>query len=211
MERFRQVFKQPSAIAPVLNDAGASSSLLFPSGHGRRGRSAGRRNVFDSRLLRRRASNVRLAPAGAPSAAISVSEPRFLGRGLAGVTRGCGSPCPSPAKAPRRRVLVPAGRGPGASRERACEARPRAPHQPRAFALWPPETGAGVGAQSLRSVPLSRTPHEAPFDGPDALDIVLVGIYVNRLFCCCRPRQRVRAKRGPMTGSGGDPYAALSR
>ena len=136
-----------------------------------------------SRLLRRRASNVRLAPAGAPSAAISVSEPRFLGRGLAGVTRGCGSPCPSPAKAPRRRVLVPAGRGPGASRERACEARPRAPHQPRAFALWPPETGAVVGAQSLRTVPLSRTPHEVPFDGPDGLDIVLLGIYVNR----CRP------------------------
>ena len=92
-------------------------------------------------------------------AAFSVSEPRFLGRGRAGVTRGCGSPCPSPAKAPRRRVLVPAGRGPGASRERACEARPRAPHQPRAFALWPPEAGAVVGAIPSDG-PTARTPRD---------------------------------------------------
>ena len=177
MERFRQVFKQPSAIAPVLNDAGASSSLLFPSGHGRRGRSAGRRNVFDSRLLRRRASNVRLAPAGAPSAAISVSEPRFLGRGLAGVARGCGSPCPSPAKAPRRRVIVPAGRGPGASRERACEARPRAPHH-----RWVSPRGSGGRRSCRRPIPPDgpaiRTPHDSALRRTGRIVYSPIGIYV---------------------------------
>jgi hypothetical protein len=145
---------------PILCDAGASSSLLSPFDNVE-GDGAPDGATSSIAAWWRRASGERLAPAGAPSAAISVSEPRFLGRGLAGVTRGCGSPCPSPAKAPRRRVLVPAGRGPGASRERACEARPRAPHQPRAFALWPPEAGAVVGAQSLRTVPLSRTPHDS--------------------------------------------------
>jgi hypothetical protein len=66
--------------------------FLFPPDKvhpGRRGRSAGRRNVFDSCLaaasLWREARAVRRS-----IAAISVSEPRFLGRGLAGVARGGG-------------------------------------------------------------------------------------------------------------------------
>ena len=86
-----------SSALPVLVSARDAPSSLPrlrgdkpSSGSCRRGRSAGRRNVFISRRFRRRASGERLAPTGAPSAAISVSEPRFLGRGLAGMARGGG-------------------------------------------------------------------------------------------------------------------------
>ena len=62
--------------------------------------------------------------------------------------------------APGGAVIMPLGRGPGASRVPACEAGPRAPHP----------------------IPLSERLMTAPFDGPDGLYIVLLGIYVKRLF-----------------------------
>jgi hypothetical protein len=78
-----------SSALPVLVSARDTPSSLclrhVPKGTERR--TAQR---LGSRLLRRRASGERLAPTGAPSAAISVSEPRFLGRGLAGMARGGG-------------------------------------------------------------------------------------------------------------------------
>lgn len=61
-------------------------------------------------------------------AAAQTSGPRFLGRGLAGVTRGFSSPCPSPVEAPHAAVVMPPGRCPETSRVRGDEPRPRAPH-----------------------------------------------------------------------------------
>jgi hypothetical protein len=54
-----------------------------------------------------------------------------------------GSPNPSPVKAPHRRVVVPAGRSPVASRSFACEAKPQAPHTGR-IAPVPAQTKAGA-------------------------------------------------------------------
>jgi hypothetical protein len=102
------------------------------------------------------------APHGAPCAALVAGanpqlspKPGFLGRGLAGVTRRGGSPCPSPVKAPHRRVvIVPAGRSPGAAREHACEACAREPHPPERERTRPPAP--------FRAAPRSRRLMRAP-------------------------------------------------
>jgi hypothetical protein len=119
---------------------------FFSLRQNRRGRSAGRRNVLVSALREPLGEEARAIRRSI--AAISDHGPGFLGRGRR--LRDCVSQSQS-SEAPRRRILVSAGRGPVASRAPACEAGPRAPH------------------------PLSPSKRlaTAPFGGPDGVIIFL--------------------------------------
>ncbi len=75
------------------------------------------------------------SPLGAPPRLLlrrpnATAQPRAALPGITGCERV--SPLPGPAqRAPRGPVVVPAGRGPEAARERDCETRPQAPHSLR--------------------------------------------------------------------------------
>jgi hypothetical protein len=152
------------APSPLLLATRGRRLASLPLGARRRGRSAGRRNVSVA-ALRQRASGERLAPAGAPSAAsfrrvLAAYRPQSRAswdEAPAAVSRL--QPVPV-QPAPGRAVLMPPGRGPGASRAPACEAGPRAPHRPQGFRLMTPEAGAVVGAASPPDGPTTRTPHD---------------------------------------------------
>jgi hypothetical protein len=98
--------------------------------------------------------------AGLPGTRASGYRPQLLG-----------SPSPSPAKAPRGRVVMPAGRSPVASRDFACEAKPQAPHTGGARPVRPKQKPALFSAPARSGCSTSRTPLEAP------LMSRLVGIY----------------------------------
>ena len=103
-------------------------------------------------------------------------------------------PSPMPAqRAPRRPVIVPAGRGPEAARERDCESRPQAPH-------------------SLRN---HRSHPDAPFDerdwrlvtelGTDVKENVALSVTEPAAFpprlrgrwrATCPPKRRARGRAG---------------
>jgi hypothetical protein len=67
--------------------------------------------------------------------------------------------CPRPASSQWQTPSVRAGRKPRASRVRACEARPQAPHRP-----------SGCPSGQLSLCPTSVTPLEAPLIGQDSSD-----------------------------------------
>jgi hypothetical protein len=126
---------QRSAL-PVLVSARDAPSLPFPSGHSRRGRSAGRRNVFDSCLAAaslwrrgsRRPALHRRRSLGEPFGRLQV--PRSALPGTRPRRRLTAPSSPSPASSSQS-GLNAARSGPGASRVFACEAKPRAPRHRR--------------------------------------------------------------------------------
>jgi hypothetical protein len=148
----------------------------------RRGRSAGQRFRLGCRLAA--ASPLAIEDSRRPALhrGISVHGPGFLRRGREFPH------CVSQSRvqrAPRRAVLMPPDRGPVASRVSACEAKPRAPHHRR---ISPRRLG---GAAARLSAPAprrsrSRTPHEAPFDGPDDSAYSPIGIYCQVFVCHSR-------------------------
>src|SRR5665213_3612287 len=122
------------AKSPLFFSARGRRNLLASSAKKPRGWSAAWR-IQQSALGEARASFGKgRAPRGAPSrlasqlsAATQAPGPRFLGRGCHG-----GQPFqPVPVQqAPCGAVLMPPGRGPGASREQGYEPCPQAPHPP---------------------------------------------------------------------------------
>jgi hypothetical protein len=120
---------------------GTPTSLLFPFGHNRRGRSAGQRYVFGCRLAAASPLAKRTRAGRRSIAAISVSRPALPETRPAWVLPTVS--LSQSSRLPAERSIVPPGRGPGASRCRGYEPQQQAPH--RRCRVYP------ISAQSRRS------------------------------------------------------------